>query len=111
MPIELHIINDSPHKLNSIVTLYQVQCFLCQNRQHIVEHHFEEIGGSTVLKGKDMRETINLTIPDTCIVSFKTPIIMVSYFIHLSLHITKSIELHLNLPIIISTKKMQLELG
>ena len=111
MPIELHIINQSPHKVSSIATLYQVQCFFCQNRQHLVEHHFEEISGSTVLKGRDTRETIQLTIPDACIVSFKTPIIMVSYFIHLTLHITKSVDLHLNLPIIITTKKLLLELG
>lgn len=109
MPIELQIINNSTHKVYSNISLHQTKCFsVCKNKQHIIEHHFETITGSTVLKDQSIKETINLRIPEDCIISFKTPIIMVSYFIHLTLNITKQLitkDLQLNIPITITTNK------
>ena len=58
--------------------------------------------GETIKKGENANSVINLPIPGRLPLSMKCPNITVKYFIHVTLGIPHAIDIHLNLPIIIT---------
>jgi len=64
----------------------------------------EPVIGSTVEAGVTTENVISLIIPEDIPLSIKCPIITVKYFIHVTLDIPLTIDLHLNLPIVITNR-------
>ncbi len=60
--------------------------------------------GTTVEAGVTSEDVISVFIPEDVPLSIKCPIITVKYFIHVTLDIPHAIDLHLNLPIVITNR-------
>jgi sporulation-control protein spo0M len=103
--LEVHIVNESPVKVRARVTLYQTRVFLSRNRHHAIEEHFEQIEGAVVQKAKDHMETLLVPVPDDTPLTMKTTIIVIKYFVHITLDIPRQFDAHINLPVAITTKR------
>lgn len=103
--LEVHIVNESRVKVRARVTLYQTRVFLSRNRHHSVEEHFDQLEGAVVQKGKDHMETLHVPIPEDAPLTMKTTIIVIKYFVHITLDIPREFDVHINLPVAITTQK------
>lgn len=78
---------------------------MTKNRHHSIEKHFEAVKGKPVVKGKPGLDQILLKIPDCAPLTIKNELMVVKYFVHITLDIPMELDLHINLPIIITTKR------
>ena len=58
--------------------------------------------GEEVMYEMNAVSLVRLTIPDNIPLSIKCPNITVKYFIHVTLNIPHAVDLHLNLPIVVT---------
>ena len=105
--IVLHcdVANDSSVETTPRATLYQMRIFLFGERhtgsqQAITEH----IVGKKIDKHSRASEILAIPVPNDIPLSIKTDLISVKYFLHVTLDIPHAIDLHVNLPILITTK-------
>jgi hypothetical protein len=86
-------------------TLYQTQIFMSGERHKTVENSLTEaVIGTAVEAGANASETIFVLTPEDISLSIKSSIITIKYFIHVTLDIPHSIDLHINLPVVITNK-------
>ncbi|CAG2163523.1 unnamed protein product [Oppiella nova] len=105
--IEIHcsVDNSSTVSVTPRASLYQIQIFMSGDKHKTIETLLcEPILGSIISAGHKEEEVLRLTIPDNSVLSMKSSIITVKYFIHVTLDIPYTIDLHLNLPIVITNK-------
>ena len=105
--LELHLTvdNESTVEVTPRATLHQTQVYMCGERHKAREVVVTEaIVGKTVYKKTNFTETIFIPLPEDLSLSIKSGIISVKYFIHVTLDIPHSLDLHVNLPIIIVSK-------
>ena len=60
--------------------------------------------GRPVNAGYKKEDVLQLTIPESAALTMKNQVISVKYFIHVTLDIPYTIDLHLDLPIVITNK-------
>ena len=115
--IELNcvIVNSSTVSVTPKATFYQTQILIFDNRHKTVQTTFEptigtqvEAIGASELKVKNA-QTLLLIIPQSIPLSIKSSILTVKYFVDVTLDIPHSFDLHINLPIIITTKSALLK--
>ena len=105
LEVDCFIWNESSLDVKPRVTLYQTQVYVCGERHKAVDVALTEALVGQVVKGSaKCRESFSLVIPDGLPLSFKSGLISVKYFAHLTLDIPYAIDLHINLPIVITTK-------
>jgi hypothetical protein len=105
--IEVHCTVENMTSVGVIprATLYQTQIFMSGERHKTVENLLTEaVIGTAVEAGANASETIFVLTPEDISLSIKSSIITIKYFIHVTLDIPHSIDLHINLPVVITNK-------
>jgi hypothetical protein len=103
--LDVTVINESTSKITPRATLYETRVFLAKNRHHSIEKHLEPIQGNPVVKGKPGMDKLLLAIPEQCPLTIKNELMVVKYYVHVTLDIPMELDLHINLPIIITTRR------
>jgi len=86
-------------------TFYQTQIFMSGETHKTIETSLTEpITGSIVNPEHKEEEIISIIIPEDVPLSMKTHIITVKYFVHVTLDIPHTVDLHINLPIVITNE-------
>ncbi len=106
LEVQCTVENKSSVSVTPRATLYQTQIFMTGERHKTVETSLTEPSiGTTVEAGVTNEDIISVLIPEDVSLSIKCPIITVKYFIHVTLDIPHAIDLHLNLPIVITNRQ------
>ncbi|CAG2173755.1 unnamed protein product [Oppiella nova] len=105
--VEVHcsVDNDSSVDVTPRLTLYQTQIYMCGERHKSLEVALTEymVGNKVTSETKSM-ESLFVTIPKNATLTIKSAIITIKYFIHITLDIPHAIDLHINLPIIVTNR-------
>ena len=105
MELHLTVDNQSTVEVTPRATLHQTQVYMCGERHKAREVVVTEaIVGKTVYKKTNITETLFIPLPEDISLSIKSGIINIKYFIHVTLDISYSIDLHVNVPIVIVSK-------
>src|SRR5699024_1485775 len=90
------------------VSLHQVQIFTCGSRHKAIENRFpadDSIVGVEVAPGaKKNEQLLAVPIPEAENLTIKSIHISVKYFVEVALAIPHSPDLHVNLPVVITSK-------
>lgn len=88
------------------VSLHQVQIFMCGSRHKTIETTMgdEATIGKPVEPGTEVEEVLSLAVPGDESLTIKSSVISVKYFVHVTLDIPKSIDLHVNLPVVLTSR-------
>lgn len=113
--INVHVTvnNNCQAKVCPRVSLYQVQIYMCGTRHKTIQNilNDEPVVGQLVESGKESTQILSLKVPKDESLTIKSSVITVKYFLHVTLDIPHSLDLHLNLPIILSSTKVIQELA
>lgn len=92
------------------VSFFQTQIFMTGERHKTVENSLTEaVEGNEIMAHSIVDDgSISLPIPINIPLSIKSEFITLKYFIHLTLDIPFAIDIHINLPVII-TSRMAIE--
>jgi len=105
--IEIHctVENMSSASVTPRATLYQTQIFMSGERHKTISTSLTEpvIGGEVEAEVNNT-ETLFVLLPEDVSFSIKSSIITVKYFVHVTLDIPHRIDLHINLPIVVTNK-------
>ncbi|CAG2168966.1 unnamed protein product [Oppiella nova] len=108
-----NVINQSSTRVIPRVTLRQTQTYLMRkkNKTKIRQNtHYEikcqRMEGLPTEAGSSSTQTFQVPIPIGIAISVNSPILEVSYDLHLTVDIPSAIDLHLDLPIMITTKNV-----
>ena len=97
--------NDSTVEATPRATLYQTQIYMCGERHKAVELALTEaVVGKLVAPDTDQTETLHISIPEDVSLTIKSGIVNVKYFIHVTLDIPHAIDIHVNLPIVVTNE-------
>ncbi|XP_054157139.1 arrestin domain-containing protein 3-like [Oppia nitens] len=99
--------NKSTARVTPRATLYRTEIYMTGEKHKTVETILTDpFQGTEVEPGETIDSVINIPIPDDLPMSLKCPNITIKYFIHCTLDIPHTIDLHLNLPIILTNNQM-----
>lgn len=102
--------NTSTLKVQPRAALYQTQIFMSGDRHRTLEIVLvDPINGSEVDPTEVIEDIIEIPIPTRAQLTMKSTIITIKYFVHVTLDIPHNIDLHINLPIVITNKSSMLE--
>lgn len=104
IPINCSITNKTTIRVTPRATLKQTQTFMAKGKQKVREIKYLRVEGSPVEPGLTSVETIMVPIPANIQLSIECPIIMVSYEVHITADIPSAMNLHLDLPIVITNE-------
>ena len=105
--IELHttVENNSSVEVTPRCTLYQRQIYMCGERHKAFDEAITEyIVGKPVAEISEQTDTLFIRIPREISLTIKSTMVNVKYFVHVTLDIPYSIDIPVDLPIIITTK-------
>jgi hypothetical protein len=103
--LDVTVINESGSKLIPRATIYETRVFLAKNRHHSIEKHYDAVQGEPVVKGRPGIQQLMLLLPEQCPLTIKNELMVVKYFVHVTLDIPLELDLHINLPIIVTTRR------
>lgn len=104
--VDYVIDNCSTATVKPRVTFFQTQIYMTGERHKTVESSLteaiegDEIGSHTMIDDGNLTVTIPVDIP----LSIKSEYITLKYFLHLTLDIPLAIDIHINLPVVITTR-------
>ncbi|KAH9497092.1 Arrestin domain-containing protein 3 [Dermatophagoides farinae] len=102
--------NTSTLKVQPRAALYQTQIFMSGDRHRTLEIVLvEPINGSEVDPTEVIEDIIEIPIPTRAQLTMKSSIITIKYFVHVTLDIPHNIDIHINLPIVITNKSAMQE--
>ena len=97
--------NSTTLKVQPRATLYQTQIFMSGDRHRTLELVLgESIYGNEVEPNEATEDLIEIPVPTRAQLTMKSTIITVKYFVHVTLDIPHNIDLHINLPMVITNK-------
>ena len=105
--IVLHIDVDNKSSIEATprARLYQTVVYLFGERHTASQFAVtDEVVGQKVDKHSNEREVLAIPIPQDTPLTIKTELIVVKYFIHVTLDIPHAFDLHVNLPILVATQ-------
>jgi len=104
LELNCNIENNSSVNVTPRATINKKEIYLCGTRHKCVGKHLtdEPVFGQKVEKHSNTNQRISLKIPDDIPLSMKSELITVKYIIHVTLDIPHAIDVHLNIPIIIT---------
>lgn len=104
--INLLIDNSSSANVKPRVTFYQTQIYMTGERHKTVENSLteaaegEEVASHTIVEDA----TISVQIPVNIPLSIKSELITLKYFCHVTLDIPLATDIHINLPVIVTSR-------
>jgi len=107
--VTLDVTNNSSARLTPRLSLNQTQVYKHGNSHRSVETSFndEPIVGAIVEPVSEVEEMIQIKVPDDQSLTITSAeSISVEYYIHITLEIPHAFNLHLNLPLVITSKEM-----
>ena len=106
--VHVNVDNKLNVKVTPRVSLHQVQIFSCGQRHKSIENRFpaETIKGADIEPHTKSEQLLDLQVPEEENLSIKSPIISVKYFIEVTLDIPHSLDLHVNLSVVITSKRV-----
>jgi len=105
--IEVHcyVANKSTVEVTPRATLYQTLIYQCGECHKAVDRVLtEHIIGNKMASNANNTDIIHVPIPKSASLSIKTDVISVKYVVHVTLDIPHAVDLHINLPIIVTTQ-------
>src|SRR5699024_8598323 len=101
--ISVHVAvdNKTSAKVTPRILLHQVQIFMCDSRHKTIETTMpdEPIVGKEIEPHSYTEEMIDVKIPSDESLTIKSTVITVKYYVHVTLDIPHSFDLHINLPV------------
>jgi len=107
--VYVHIDNQTNTRVTPRVTLHQVQTYTCENHQKTVEKDLskEPVFGAEIAANANTGEHIFVKLPIFGkLLSIRSNLISVKYFLRVTLDIPHSVDLIINLPIVLIPKKV-----
>lgn len=107
--ITVHVVVDN--QTNTGVTpriaLNQVQIYQCGIKLKVQDNSVDNANpviGTAVGPGTQTEELLSVTISPNEALSIKSQLITVKYFVHVTLDIPHSVDLHLKLPVVVTSQ-------
>lgn len=115
IPVEVLIVNDANVSVEPRVTLHQQQLFVCNQVHRTLESCLTPEPYSTteaVPPNSSATALIKVPLATNLVVSLSSPLITVKYFVHVSLDLPHAMDLVVNVPFIVTTRRARaLNLG
>lgn len=106
--VHLGIDNRTNTKVTPRLNLYQVQIYMSGVRHKTIESILTEepVVGPEIEPHKEEEALLVVKIPSDEALSIKSSVITVKYFVHVTLGIPHSFDLHVNLPIVVTSRRV-----
>ena len=103
--VHISVDNKSSAKLVPRISLHQIQIYMCGSRHKTIETTLsnDPIIGTEIEPHSEAVEVLHVKIPSDESLSIKSSVITVKYFVHVTLDIPHSFDLHINLPIVLTS--------
>lgn len=110
--VHIRVDNKCSAKLVPRISLYQVQIYMCGARHKTIETTLnkEPVVGAEVQPHSNVDEVLSIKIPSDESLTIKSQVITVKYFVHITLDIPHSFDLHINLPVVLTSSKVMEDL-
>ena len=106
--VHVAVDNKTSTKVTPRISLHQVQIYMCGSRHKTIETTMSEqpIIGKQVEPHTKVEDLLDVKIPSDESLTIKSSVITVKYFVEVTLDIPHSFDLHLNLPIVVTSRKV-----
>lgn len=108
--IDVHVgvNNKTSAKLVPRITLYQVQIYMCGTRHKTIETTLgqDPVVGAEVTANTEVTQVLSIGIPKDESLTIKSSVITVKYYVHVTLDIPQAFDLHINLPIVLTSQRV-----
>jgi len=106
--VYINVDNQTNIHVTPRVSLHQVQTYTSDTHQKTVEADLskEPVVGAEIAAHTKVEGFISIKLPDNELLSIKTDLIKVKYFLRVTLDIPQSPDLHINLPVVLISKKV-----
>lgn len=106
--VHVSVNNKTSTKITPRISLHQTQIYMCGARHKTIETTLnnDPIQGTEIESHSEAVEVLNIKIPSDESLTIKSSVITVKYFIHVTLDIPHSFDLHINLPIVITSARV-----
>lgn len=106
--VHVWVDNKTSAKLVPRVSLHQTQIYMCGARHKTIETTLsnDPILGSEIQSHAEAVEVLHVKVPSDESLTIKSSVITVKYFIHVTLDIPHSFDLHINLPVVITSARV-----
>jgi len=106
--VHIAVDNKTNTKVTPRISLHQVQIFMCDSRHKTIETTMTEapIIGAEVAAHSYEDELLDVTIPSAESLTIKSSVITVKYFVHVTLDVPHAFDLHVNLPVVVTSRKV-----
>jgi len=106
--VHVSVDNKTSTKLIPRVSLHQTQIYMCGARHKTIETTLsnDPIQGTEIEPHSEAVEVLHVKVPADESLTIKSSVITVKYFVHFTLDIPHSFDLHINLPIILTSSRV-----
>lgn len=104
VPVQVSVINKTSAELTPRVTLVQTQNFMCgiRNRFTFAE---KPVLGQPIAAHNELVQDIDVVIPENEMLTIRDTVVSVEYTVHCTLDIPHSFDLHVDLPIVVTSSR------
>lgn len=106
--VHISVDNKTSAKLVPRVSLHQTQIYMCGSRHKTIETTLsnDPILGSEIQPQAEAVEVLHVKVPSDESLTIKSSVITVKYFVHVTLDIPHSFDLHINLPVVLTSARV-----
>ena len=106
--VHVAVDNKTTVKVTPRVSLHQVNIYMCGSRHKTIESVMsdEPIVGKEVQPHTEVEKLIEVKIPLEDLLSIQSSVIKVKYYVHVTLAIPHSFDLHLNIQVVVTSRKI-----
>lgn len=110
--VHVHVDNASNAAVKPRISLHQVQIYMCGSRHKTIETTLSDdpVTGTEVGAHAKADEVLHVKVPADESLTIKSSVITVKYFVHVTLDIPHSVDLHINLPVVLTSSAVLEEL-
>ncbi|KAJ6223306.1 hypothetical protein RDWZM_001851 [Blomia tropicalis] len=106
--VHIWVENHTSAKLVPRISLHQTQIYMCGARHKTIETTLnnDPTVGTEINPNSDADEILHVHVPSDESLTIKSSVITVKYFVHVTLDIPHSFDLHINLPVVITSARV-----
>ena len=106
--VHIWVENHTSAKLVPRISLHQTQIYMCGARHKTIETTLnnDPTVGTEINPHSDADEILHVHVPSDESLTIKSSVITVKYFVHVTLDIPHSFDLHINLPVVITSARV-----
>src|SRR5699024_4752950 len=106
--VHVAVDNKTTAKVTPRISLHQVQIYMCGSRHKTIDTTMSEepIVSKEIEPHTSVEELLKWKINSKDPLSIKSSIITVKYYVHVTLAIPHSFDLHINLPVVVTSRKV-----